>query len=126
MDLGCGEGVTHDTIRHGPTTLFAVLAVASGEVIAECKPRHRHHEFLGFLLQIEKPLPDDLAVHLIVDNDCTHKHDKVRAWLAVRPRFYVLSTPTYASWLNQVERGQRNQSGQRAFSRAASPCSSVP
>jgi putative transposase len=100
--------------------------VASAEVIAECKPRHRHQEFLGFLLQIEKPLPDDLEVHLIVDNDCTHKHDKIRVWLAQRPRFYVLSTPTYATWLNQVARGQRNQSGQRAFSRAASPCSSVP
>jgi putative transposase len=87
--------------------------VASGEVIAECKPRHRHQEFLGFLLQIEKPLPDDLAVHLIVDNDCTHKHDKVRAWLAVRPRFYVLSTPTYASWLNQEQRwfGRTTQQG---------------
>ena len=100
--------------------------MASGEVIAECKPRHRHQEFLGFLRQIEKPLSDDLEVHLIVDNDRTHKHNKVPAWLAQRSRFYVLSTPTYASWLNQVERGQRNQSGQRAFSRAASPCSSVP
>lgn len=72
-----------------------------------------HQEFLGFLRQIEKPLLDDLEVHLIVDIDCTHKHDQVRAWLAQRPRFYVLSTSTYASWLNQVERwfGRTTQRG---------------
>jgi putative transposase len=72
-----------------------------------------HQEFLGFLRQIEKPLPDDLEVHLIVDNDRTHKHNKILAWLAQRPRFYVLSTPTYASWLNQVQRwfGRTTQRG---------------
>jgi putative transposase len=78
--------------------------VATGEVLTQCRPRHRHQEFLGFLRQIEKSVPEDLDVHLIVDNYCTHKHAKVRAWLAQRPRFHVHYTPTYASWLNQVER----------------------
>jgi putative transposase len=104
MGLGYVEGVTHDYIRHGTTTLFAALDVATGEVLTQCRPRHRHQEFLGFLRQIEKSVPEDLDVHLIVDNYCTHKHAKVRAWLAQRPRFHVHYTPTYASWLNQVER----------------------
>jgi putative transposase len=104
MGLGYVEGVSHDYIRHGTTTLFAALDVATGEVITQCKPRHRHQEFLGFLRQIEKSVPVDLDVHLIVDNYCTHKHAKVRAWLAQRSRFHVHYTPTYASWLNQVER----------------------
>jgi putative transposase len=73
-------------------------------VIAQCKSRHRHQEFLSFLRQIEKSVPDELDVHLIVDNYCTHKHTKVRAWLAQRKRFHVHYTPTYASWINQVER----------------------
>jgi putative transposase len=104
MGLGYVEGVTHDYIRHGTTTLFAALDVATGEVITRCKPRHRHQDFLGFLRQIEKSVPGDLDIHLVVDNYCTHKHAKVRAWLAQRPRFHVHYTPTYASWLNQVER----------------------
>jgi putative transposase len=104
MGLGYVEGVTHDTIRHGTTTLFAALDVATGAVIAECKPRHRHQEFLSFLRRIDKEVQPDLDVHLIVDNTCTHKHAKVRSWLAQRPRFHVHYTPTYASWLNQVER----------------------
>jgi len=104
MGLGYVEGVTHDYIRHGTTTLFAALDVATGEVIAECKPRHRHQEFLSFLRRIDKEVPTELDVHLIVDNYCTHKHAKVRSWLAQRPRFHVHYTPTYASWLNQVER----------------------
>ena len=98
------EGVTHDTIRHGTTTLFAALDVATGSVIAECKPRHWHQEFLSFLRRIDKEVPPELDVHLIVDNYCTHKHAKVRSWLAQRPRFHVHYSPTYASWLNQVER----------------------
>ena len=104
MGLGYVEGVTHDYIRHGTTTLFAALDVATGAVIAECKPRHRHQEFLSFLRRIDKEVPPELDVHLIVDNYCTHKHAKVRSWLAQRPRFHVHYTPTYASWLNQVER----------------------
>lgn len=75
-----------------------------GEEITQCKPRHRRREFLGFLRQIEKAVPNDLDLHLIVNNNCTHKHTKVRAWLAQRPRLHVHYIPTYASWLNQVER----------------------
>ncbi len=104
MGLGYAEGVTHDYKRHGTTTLFAALDVASGAVIAQCKPRHRHQEFLSFLRHLDGNIPADLDVHLIIDNYGTHKHPKVRAWLAARPRYHVHYTPTYASWLNQVER----------------------
>lgn len=104
MGLGYVEGVTHDYVRHGTTTLFAALDVASGEVIAQCKPRHRHQEFLAFLNHIDRNVPEELDIHIICDNYSTHKHPKVRAWLAKRPRYHVHFTPTYASWLNQVER----------------------
>lgn len=104
MGLGYLEGVTHDYFRHGTTTLFAALDVANGTVIGQCKPRHRHQEFLSFLRHVERNVPTELDVHLIVDNYTTHKHAKVRAWLAKRPRFHLHFTPTYASWLNQVER----------------------
>jgi putative transposase len=104
MGLGYLEGVTHDYVRHGTTTLFAALDIATGTVFTDCKPRHRHQEFLGFLNRIDAAVTSDLDVHLIVDNYATHKHDKVRAWLAMRPRFHVHYTPTYSSWLNQVER----------------------
>jgi putative transposase len=104
MGLGYVEGVTHDYVRHGTTTLFAALDVASGEVIAQCKPRHRHQEFLSFLRHIDANVPEDLDVHLIADNYATHKHPKVKAWLAKRPRYHIHFTPTYASWINQVER----------------------
>ena len=93
MGLGYMEGVTHDYIRHGTTTLFAALDVATGAVIAECKPRRRHQEFLSFLRRIDKEVPKDLELHLIVDNYCTHKHAKVKAWLAQRPRFHVTTRP---------------------------------
>jgi putative transposase len=98
------EGVTHDYVRHGTTTLFAALDIATGTVFTDCKPRHRHQEFLAFLKRIDSAVPAHLDVHLIVDNYATHKHGKVRAWLAQRPRFQVHYTPTYSSWLNQVER----------------------
>lgn len=104
MGLGYVEGVTHDYIRHGTTTLFAALDVATGEVIAQCKKRHRHQEFLSFLRHIDANVPDGLNIHLIVDNYATHKHPKVKAWLARRSRYHIHFTPTYASWLNQVER----------------------
>jgi putative transposase len=104
LGLGYIEGVTHDYFRHGTTTLFAALDVANGQVLTQCKKRHRHHEFLAFLRHIEASVPRHLEVHLIVDNYGTHKHAKVRAWLAQRPRYHVHFTPTYASWLNQVER----------------------
>lgn len=103
LGLGYVEGVTHDYRRHGTTTLFAALDVASGEILAQCKPRHRHQEFLQFLRHIEANVPQDLDLHLIVDNYGTHKHPTVKRWLARRPRFNLHFTPTYASWLNQVE-----------------------
>jgi putative transposase len=104
MGLGYVEGVTHDYVRHGTTTLFAALDVATGEVFSQCKSRHRHQEFLAFLRHIDANVPAQFDVHLIVDNYATHKHPKVKAWLARRPRYHIHYTPTYASWLNQVER----------------------
>ena len=73
-------------------------------MLTEYKERHRHQEFLAFLKDIEGNVPEFLDIHLIVDNYCTHKHEKVKEWLAVRPRFHVHYSPTYASWINQVER----------------------
>jgi len=103
LGLGYVEGVTHDYVRHGTTTLFAALDVATGRVLTKCKKRHRHQEFLQFLRHIDASVPKKLDVHLVVDNYATHKHERVRRWLAARPRFHVHYTPTYSSWLNQVE-----------------------
>jgi putative transposase len=103
MGLGYVEGITHQYKRHGTLTLFAALDLASGEVITQCKKRHRHQEFLQFLKHIDANVPEDMDIHLVVDNYATHKHHKVRNWLAVRPRYHVHYTPTYSSWLNQVE-----------------------
>jgi putative transposase len=103
LGLGYVEGVTHNYVRHGTTTLFAALDLASGRVLHQTKRRHRHQEFLQFLRHIETAVPRRLDVHLVVDNYSTHKHAAVRRWLAARPRFHVHYTPTYASWLNQVE-----------------------
>jgi putative transposase len=104
MGLGYVEGITHDYVRHGTTTLFAALDTANGSVLTQCKSRHRHQEFLAFLRHIEANVPEQLDVHLICDNYATHKHAKVRAWLARHARFHLHFTPTYSSWLNQVER----------------------
>ena len=103
MGLGYVEGVTHDYRRHGTTTLFAALDTATGTVLSQCRRRHRHQEYLDFLRHIENNVPAELDVHVIVDNYATHKHPRVRRWLTLRPRFHVHFTPTYASWLNQVE-----------------------
>ena len=103
MGLGYVEGVTHDYRRHGTTTLFAALDVATGEVLSQCKKRHRHQEFLSFLRHVDANIPDHLDVHLIVDNYATHKHARIKRWLAARPRYHMHYTPTYSSWLNQVE-----------------------
>ena len=73
-------------------------------MLAQCKRRHRHQEFLAFLRHIDRSVPEDLDIHLVEDNYATHKHAKVKAWLARRPRYHVHYTPTYASWINQVER----------------------
>jgi len=103
LGIGYAEGVTHDYVRHGTTTLFAALDIATGKVVSQCKRRHRHQEFLQFLRHIDANVPDDLDVHLVVDNYTTHRHPKARRWLAARPRYHVHYTPTYSSWLNQVE-----------------------
>jgi transposase len=93
---------THDYRRNGTTTLSAALNVATGEVIGECHPRHRHQEFLKFLKQLGKEVPDK-DLHLILDNCGTHKHQKVQRWLRRHGRFHLYFTPTGASWMNMVE-----------------------
>jgi len=103
MGLGYLEGVTHNYIRHGTTTLFAALDIATGTVVSQCKRKHRHQEFLQFLRHLDANIPPDLEIHLIADNYATHKHPKIRAWFATHPRYQIHFTPTYASWLNQVE-----------------------
>jgi transposase len=95
---------SHDYERHGVTSLFAALDVASGVTISSCYRRHRHQEFLKFLNDIDANVPGGLEVHLVMDNYGTHKVTKVRTWLARHPRYHVHFTPTSASWLNLVER----------------------
>jgi transposase len=104
MKKGRAGTMTHDYKRNGTTTLFAALNVATGVVIGRCLPRHRHGEFLTFLRLIDREVPKGLAVHLIVDNYATHKHEDVGAWLAKHPRFHLHFIPTSSSWLNLVER----------------------
>jgi len=104
LDVGRKRTRTHDYIRHGTVTLFAALDYLDGKLISRTEARHTHIEWLRFLKQIERETPNELDIHLIVDNYCTHKHEKVRAWLARRPRFHVHFTPTSSSWLNLVER----------------------
>jgi transposase len=95
---------SHDYTRHGTTSLFAALDIASGRVIGKCYPRHRAAEFRKFLDEIEANVPHDLDVHLVMDNYATHKTPLIRNWLARRPRWHLHLTPTSSSWLNQVER----------------------
>jgi transposase len=103
---GIPERQTHDYKRNGTTTLFAALNILNGKLIGACLPRHRSREFLKFLRQLEKQVPTDLQIHLIVDNASTHKSAEVQRWLASkkRARFHFHFTPTSSSWLNQVER----------------------
>jgi transposase len=98
------ERRTHDYTRHGTTSLFAALDVATGRVIGQCHRRHRHQEFLRFLDRIEREVPADLEIHIVLDNYATHKTPKVAAWFRNHPRYHLHFTPTSASWLNQVER----------------------
>jgi transposase len=102
MQPGHAEQRTHDYVRHGTTTLFAALEIATGQVTGVCKPRHRHQEFLIFLRHLARGYPDQ-QLHLIMDNYAAHKHPKVKAWLAANPRIDVHFTPTSGSWLNLVE-----------------------
>lgn len=101
---GVPERRTHDYMRHGTTTLFAALDIATGKVIGRLHRRHRSREFLRFLREVDKEVPEHLDVHLVMDNYGTHKTQAVRGWFARHPRFHVHFTPTSASWLNQVER----------------------
>jgi transposase len=105
---GIPERRTHDYMRHGTTTLFAALDIATGEVIGEVHRRHRSSEFVRFLRTIEASVPSYLEVHLVMDNYGTHKTPSIKAWFARHPRFHVHFTPTSASWLNQVERLPRS------------------
>jgi len=98
------ERRTHDYVRHGTTSLFAALDTKTGRVIAQCQRRHRALEFRRFLDQIDREVPADLEVHLILDNYSTHKTPAIHRWLARHPRYHLHFTPTSASWLNQVER----------------------
>src|SRR5512144_171850 len=104
MRPGQVERRTHDYTRHGTTSLFAALDIATGAVIGRCYRKHRSSEFRNFLDQIEASVPTDLDVHLVMDNYATHKTRPIRDWLAKRPRWHVHFTPTGASWINQVER----------------------
>jgi len=99
---GLPEKQTHDYVRHGTTTLFAALEVATGKVVDACYPRHRHQEFLAFLKQVAKAYPR-VKLHIVVDNYATHKHPAVKAWLERNPRITLHFTPTSGSWLNMVE-----------------------
>ena len=97
------ERRTHDYVRHGTATLFAALDIQTGKVIGHVARRHRHQEFLTFLKKLDRDTPQNLDLHLIVDNYGTHKHKAVRAWLAEHPRLRLHFTPTSSSWLNMVE-----------------------
>lgn len=104
MRPGQPERRTHDYVRHGTTSLFAALDVATGNVLTKCYRRHRSIEFRDFLDRIDATVPPDQEVHVVLDNYATHKTALVRNWLAKRPRFHLHFTPTHSSWINQVER----------------------
>ena len=103
LKKGRGATMTHDYKRNGTTTLFAALNMLDGTVIGQNMSRYRHQEFIRFLNRIEREVPKEKAIHVILDNYAAHKKDKVRAWLARHPRWTFHFTPTSASWLNAVE-----------------------
>ena len=105
--------MTHDYKRNGTTTLFAALNVAEGIVIEACMSRHRHQEWIRFLNVIDGSTDPTAQLHLVADNYATHKHPKVRRWLARHPRFHMHFTPTSSSWLNLVERWFRDLTQKR-------------
>lgn len=104
LSPGQAERRSHDYKRHGTTALFAALDIATGRVFGRCYRRHRATEFRRFLDAIDAAVPADLDIHLVMDNYATHKAPAIKAWFAKRPRYHLHFTPTYASWLNQVER----------------------
>ncbi len=104
MMPGMPEKRTHDYVRHGTTSLFAAFNTADGTVISSLHRRHRTIEFRKFLIKIDSEIPQELDIHLVCDNYGTHKTPAIRKWLADHPRFYMHFTPTYSSWINQVEK----------------------
>ena len=106
LPLGIGHirTETHDYVRHGTVTLFAAMNYLDGKLIDRLEAKHTHVEWLRFLKQIDRETPAGMTIHVIADNYATHKHEKVRAWLARHPRFQMHFTPTSSSWLNLVER----------------------
>ena len=104
MRPGQVERRTHDYERYGTTTLFAALDVKAGTIVGKCMPRHRAQEFRKFLDEIERNVPTDLDMHVVMDNASSHKTKLIRRWFAKRPRWHVHFTPTSSSWVNQVER----------------------
>lgn len=106
MICGSPERHTHDYVRHGTTSLYSALNVATGEVIGKCSRRHRASDFLRFMNEVDKAIPeeDGVELHIVMDNASTDKTEQVRRWFARRPRYHIHFTPTGSSWLNQVER----------------------
>ena len=104
MRPGQAERRTHDYERHGTTTLFAALDVKAGTIVGKCMPRHRAREFRKFLDEVERNVPPNLDIHIVMDNASSHKTKLIRAWFAKRRRWHVHFTPTSSSWINQVER----------------------
>lgn len=104
MRPGQAERRTHDYKRHGTTSLFAALDVKAGTIVGKCMPRHRAREFRKFLDEVERNVPVDIDIHVVMDNYGTHKTRLIRNWFAKRPRWHIHFTPTSASWINQVER----------------------
>jgi putative transposase len=101
IGLGYLKGLL--TITNGTTNIFAAMGIANGQRLTACKSRHRHQEYLQFLKQVDANSPSDMEIYLVVGNYVKHKHPGVKRWLAAHPRYQVHYTPTYASWLNQVE-----------------------
>jgi transposase len=108
----CGT-MTHDYKRNGTTTLFAALELAEGKVVGQCYARHRHQEFLKFLERLDAEFPEELKLHVVMDNYGTHKHPRVQRWLKRHPRFIAHFIPTSSSWLNLVERWFGELTGKR-------------
>ena len=108
----CGT-LTHDYKRNGTTTLFAALEILQGKVVGQCYARHRHQEFLKFLKRLDQAFPQDLKLHVVMDNYGTHKHPRVQHWLQRHPRFIAHFIPTSSSWLNLVERWFGELTGKR-------------
>ena len=104
MKQGRCATMTHDYKRHGTTTLFAALNMATGEVIGKTYRKHRHQEVLRFLREVEKTVPEEQEIHIVLDNYATHKHEKVLAWIERKKRVFLHFIPTSASWANLVER----------------------